>query len=69
MRFDDPLSHVVIGCAIEVHRLVGPGLIESVYQRCLTHELTLRGINFVVNLAVPLVYKDLTLTATTGSTC
>ncbi|HVN80410.1 MAG TPA: GxxExxY protein, partial [Terriglobia bacterium] len=37
------LSHRVIGCAIEVHRVLGPGLLESTYQQCLAHELRLNG--------------------------
>jgi GxxExxY protein len=40
------LSHAVIGSAIEVHRHLGPGLLENAYQVCLCHELTLRGIPF-----------------------
>ena len=40
----DALSREVIGAAIEVHRIMGPGLIESVYERCLQRELELRGI-------------------------
>jgi GxxExxY protein len=57
----DPLSAAVIGCAIEVHRLLGPGLLESVYERCLCHELTLRGIAHRRQVELPLVYKDLQL--------
>jgi len=41
---DDPLTGAVIGAAIEVHRILGPGLLESIYHRCLCHELELRGI-------------------------
>jgi hypothetical protein len=40
----DTLSNQVIGCAIEVHRELGPGLLESTYEQCLAHELTLSGI-------------------------
>ena len=42
------LSRKVIGCGIEVHRELGPGLLESTYQRCLAHELGLAGISFKV---------------------
>ena len=42
-QFDDALSHDVIGAAIEVHRFLGPGLFESIYEDCLEHELELRG--------------------------
>jgi hypothetical protein len=45
MEFD-VLSHRVIGCAIEVHRVLGPGLLESTYEQCLAHELKLNGIGF-----------------------
>jgi GxxExxY protein len=40
----DPLTHAVIRAAIEVHRILGPGLLESVYEECLHYELGLRGI-------------------------
>jgi GxxExxY protein len=58
----DPLVERVIGCAIEVHRHLGPGLLESAYQRCLAQELTLRGIGFLTQQALPLQYKGLQLT-------
>ncbi len=45
MEFDD-LSNRVIGCAIEVHRHLGPGLLESTYEQCLAHELSLKAIKF-----------------------
>jgi GxxExxY protein len=51
----------VIGCAIEVHRHLGPGLLESAYQRCLAHELSLNRLPFAVNQFVPLTYKGLEL--------
>jgi len=47
----------VIGCAIEVHRVLGPGLLESVYQECLPKELRLRGLAVQVKVQVPLEYK------------
>jgi len=50
----------VIGAAIEVHRHHGPGLLESIYTRCLKHEFSLQGIPAVQELAVPVTYKDLT---------
>ena len=55
------LSNKVIGCAIEVHRHLGPGLLESTYQRCLAHELGLNGIDFKVEHPLPVVYKDIQL--------
>ena len=57
----DPLTQKVIGCAIEVHRYLGPGLLESTYERCLAHELALAGISFVNQVSVPVEYKDVTL--------
>ena len=45
MEFD-PLSNRVIGCAIEVHRHLGPGLLESAYQECLAYELSHAGVSF-----------------------
>ena len=42
-----PLAESIIGAAIEVHRNVGPGLLESAYDRCLAHELPLRNVPFV----------------------
>ena len=53
----DPLTREVIGAAIEVHRIMGPGLLESVYQRCLEQELKLRGVVFVPQARLPLMYK------------
>lgn len=53
----DELSSDVIGAAIEVHRLKGPGLIESIYERCLVRELSLRNITSVNQKLVPVEYK------------
>lgn len=47
----------IIGAAIEVHRALGPGLLESAYQGCLCHELSLRGIPFLRQIPLPVVYK------------
>ncbi|MGO9376003.1 MAG: GxxExxY protein [Syntrophobacteraceae bacterium] len=60
MEFDD-LSNRVIGCAIEVHRALGPGLLESTYERCLAHELTLNGIAFKLQCPLPVEYKEVRL--------
>ena len=57
----DLLTEKVIGCAIEVHRALGPGLLESAYQHCLVHELRLGGIAFQAEVAVPVEYKGLRL--------
>lgn len=55
------LSHSVIGCAIEVHRNLGPGLLESTYEQCLAHELKLQGIPFLLQHSLPVEYKGLRL--------
>jgi GxxExxY protein len=55
----DELSRIAIDAAIEVHRILGPGLIESVYERCLLHELHLRNVNAIQQLQVPINYKGL----------
>jgi len=55
----DRLAHEVIGAAIEVHRLKGPGLIESIYERCLMRELELQGLGAVNQLVVPVEYKGI----------
>ena len=57
----DPFTGKVIGCAIEVHRLLGPGLLESTYQQCLAHELHLNGILFKLEHPMPVGYKDVRL--------
>jgi GxxExxY protein len=49
----------VIGAAIEVHRILGPGLLESVYEECLHYELGLRGVEAYRQVELPIVYKDL----------
>jgi GxxExxY protein len=53
------LSHLVIGSAIEVHRELGPGLLESTYRRCFARELTLRGVQFRVEAPIAIDYKGL----------
>ena len=51
------LSSNIIGAAIEVHKTLGPGLLESAYERCLCHELNLRGLSFETQKPLPVVYK------------
>lgn len=58
---DDALTNQIIGAAIEVHRTLGPGLLESAYQTCLAHEMALRGIGFRQQQPLPVVYKDVKL--------
>ena len=51
----------IIGAAIDVHNAIGPGLLESAYQACLAHELSARGISFVRELPMPVVYKGVSV--------
>jgi len=53
----DPLTQLVIGAAIEMHREMGPGLLESVYQKCLDYELQARSLVFVPQSRLPIMYK------------
>jgi GxxExxY protein len=55
------VTHVTIGAAIEVHRHLGPGMLESSYQACLCRELELRGIVFESQVTLPLQYKGVQL--------
>jgi len=60
MKFEK-ISHQVIGAAIEVHKELGPGLLESSYQKCLEHELHLRGVPYKAQHRLPVIYKGLVL--------
>jgi GxxExxY protein len=57
------ITEQVIGAAIEVHRALGPGLLESTYEGCLAHELALRQIPFERQKAIPLAYKGVNIDA------
>jgi GxxExxY protein len=59
----DVITGQIIGAAIEVHRVLGPGLLESTYRRCLWFELATRNLQFVAELAVPIRYKGQELDA------
>ena len=52
------LTYQINGAAIEVHKALGPGLLESVYHKCLKHELKLRNIKFQSEFSIPFEYKD-----------
>jgi GxxExxY protein len=56
-KYVDALSYEIIGAAIEVHKYFGPGLLESVYHKAMMHELTLRGIKFVSEMAIKFEFK------------
>jgi len=57
----DPRTSAIIAAAIEVHRQLGPGLLESAYEECLCHELHLRGLAFQRQVDLPVSYKGLHL--------
>ncbi len=58
---ENELSNIIIGCAIEVHKQLGPGLLESTYENCLAYELRHKGLNIRQQLALPVVYKNVKL--------
>jgi len=58
---EDELSNIVIGCALRVHRKLGPGLLESAYQVCLCHELTKAGLRIEMEKPMPIVYEEIRL--------
>lgn len=61
MLVGEKITEEVIGAAIEVHKTLGPGLVESAYEECLCHELHLRGIQFQRQMDLPIVYKGVKL--------
>lgn len=66
MLIDAPFNSVtseIIAAAIEVHRGIGPGLLESTYMPCLQYELAARNLRFVTQRAIPIVYKEIALDA------
>ena len=56
-KYLDELTYEIIGAAIEVHKIMGRGLLESVYHQCLKEELTHRKINFLSEMKIPVIYK------------
>ncbi len=60
-KYLDELTYKIIGCAIEVHKHIGPGLLESVYEKCFVHELSLGGVRNQSQKNIPLSYKGLHL--------
>lgn len=55
------LTHKIIGCAMEVHKLLGPGLLESAYEECLVYELINAGLLIERQKVVPVIYKEIKL--------
>jgi len=62
-KYLDELTYEIIGAAIEVHRHLGPGLLESVYEKCLIHELHLRKLRCLSQQRVPVTYKEIQVEA------
>ena len=62
-KYLDELTYQIIGCAIEVHKQLGPGLIESVYAKCFNRELSLKHLEYKEQLWIPIEYKGLSLDA------
>ena len=62
-KYIDELPYRIIGCAIEVHKQLGPGLLESVYEKYFIGELQLKGLNYVSQRIVPINYKGIQLDA------
>src|SRR5579863_5688719 len=58
---EDLITDKVIGAAIEVHRVLGPGLLESAYEECLCYELSQRGLEFTRQVGLPVAYKGIKL--------
>jgi len=60
-RYINDIAYAVVGCAIEVHKHLGPGLLESVYHRCMMRELADRGFEALSQVPVPIIYKGIRL--------
>lgn len=58
---ENQLSNLIIGCAIEVHKSLGPGLLESAYENCLAYELSQKGVTVSQQVPMPIVYKEVRL--------
>ena len=58
---ENEIGERVLGCALKVHRALGPGLLESAYEACLAHELQRTGLKFDRQLALPVVYGGMTI--------
>lgn len=60
---ENEISSKIIGASIEVHKQLGPGLLESTYEICLGHELKLMGLEVKQQVPLPVIYKDVKLNA------
>ena len=57
-KYVNQIAYDVVGCAIEVHKILGPGLLESVYEKCLVEEINQKGLEVVSQVSIPIFYKD-----------
>lgn len=60
-RYVNRISYEIVGCVVEVHRHLGPGLLESVYEKCMIEEITARGLQVLSQVPVPIHYKTKSL--------
>jgi GxxExxY protein len=60
-RYINQLIFIIIGCAIEVYRVLGPGLLESIYEKCLIYELQKKGLKCESQCIIPITYKEIQL--------
>lgn len=58
-KYIDQIAHAVIGCAIEIHKELGPGLLESAYEKCMIYLLNKKGFKVESQLEVPITFQDL----------
>jgi GxxExxY protein len=58
---DNQIGELILGCALRVHKALGPGLLESAYEACLAHELAKAGIGFERQLSLPVLYDGMTV--------
>jgi GxxExxY protein len=58
---ENEISNIIIGCAIEVHKKLGPGILESAYQTCMMYELREADLDVQVEKPMPIIYKDIKL--------
>lgn len=63
MKNINDTTYQIIGCAYKVHRILGPGLLESTYEHCLSEELALKGLSFERQVGLPVIYNNKTLEA------
>ena len=57
---EEEIATIIVNCAFTVHKTLGPGLLEHIYEVCFCHELTKRSLNFVRQVALPIVYDGIT---------